>query len=89
MLVSEVEDNSVAADAGIRAGDVITSIEGGTVEEVRDVRDALSDAEPGAVLELGIVRDRQPRMLTVVVPERERPGRPMAARETKRFTAPL
>lgn len=77
VLVSEVRDDSVAADAGIRAGDVITTIGDRTVEEVQDVRDALSDAKPGATLELGLVRDRQSRTLTVAIPERETPRRPV------------
>lgn len=74
-LVSEVEDGSAAAAAGIRAGDVITVIHGRTIENTSDVRQALADAD-AATVEIAIVRDRETITLTVRLPERAAPGSP-------------
>jgi len=45
VVVSEVEEGSVADESGLSAGDVITSINGKTVKTIRDLREALSDAD--------------------------------------------
>lgn len=45
ILVSEVEDGSAAAKAGIKAGDVLTKVDGEEVNDVQSLRDALSTDE--------------------------------------------
>lgn len=45
VVVSEVQEGSIAAESGLSAGDVITNINGEKVQSIRDLRDALSDAD--------------------------------------------
>ena len=70
VLVSSVEPDSAAATAGVKAGDVITSINGRTVNEPRDVTEELRAANPGTSVEIGIVRDKKTSTLKATIPER-------------------
>jgi len=67
LLVTSVTDGSAASKAGLRAGDVITSIDGHRVTSrddlVRDIRDASSDD-----VTIGIVRDRKESSVKANVP---------------------
>ena len=58
VLVSSVTADSAAAKAGVKAGDVITSVNGSTVDSTGDLRSRLR-ALDGAEFTLGIVRDRK------------------------------
>jgi serine protease Do len=59
VLVSSVSDNSVAAKAGVKAGDVITSVDGAAVNDADDLRRRTQGLDAGAEFTLGIVRDRK------------------------------
>lgn len=59
VLVSSVEDNSAAAKAGVKAGDVITSVNGSSVESSSELRRRLSSLDPGEEFSLVIVRDKR------------------------------
>jgi serine protease Do len=72
VLVSEVATGSAAEMAGLRAGDVITMVRGQTVSDPSDVVRELSAAEPGANVELRVMRDRREVTLTAKMPERTR-----------------
>ena len=74
VLVSAVEVGSPAADAGLKAGDVITNIDERSVRSQADVLSAVRGAAPGAALDLRLVRDRKNVEAKLVVPERL-PGR--------------
>lgn len=56
VLVRHVEDDTVAAAAGLRAGDVITAMDGEAVEDVETLRRRLADLEPGASFTLAVTR---------------------------------
>ena len=78
LLITSVNDNSPAAKAGLKAGDVITAVDGEKVTSPGDVSRAISKKEDGAV-SLTIIRDRNTRTVTVMPeknPERTlmRPG---------------
>jgi serine protease Do len=60
VLVSTVRDDSAAAKAGIKAGDVITSINGTAVDSPADVRRSVQRLEDGAEFTVELVRDRKP-----------------------------
>jgi serine protease Do len=70
VLVSSVDENSPAAKAGLKAGDVITSVNGRSVNDTRDITQEIRAAEEGKDLELGVVRDRKSIMLKAQLPER-------------------
>jgi len=63
VLVTTVHDNSNASKAGVKAGDVITSLNGGTVTTAADLRRRAQRLEGGDEFTLAIVRDRKPMTL--------------------------
>ncbi len=56
-LVNGVEPDSPAAKAGLRAGDVITAIDGRRVESPRDLAAGVADVTPGRSATLAVLRD--------------------------------
>ena len=56
-LVSNVEDGSPAAHAGIKQGDVITQYNGKPVVDSNQLRNDISSTTPGSTVSLQIVRD--------------------------------
>ncbi len=78
LLITSVDDNSPAAKAGLKAGDVMTAVDGEKVASPGDVSRAISKKEDGPV-SLTIIRDRNSRTVTLTPeknPERTliRPG---------------
>jgi serine protease Do len=59
VLVASVADNTPASRAGLRAGDVIVSVNSQTVAASRDLVRALRDAGLDAEVTIGIVRDKK------------------------------
>ena len=59
VLVTSVAANSAAAKAGVKAGDVITSVNGGSINDATDLRRRLQELSEGAEFSLGIVRNKQ------------------------------
>ena len=63
VLVTTVRENSNASKAGVKAGDVITSLNGGTVTSAADLRRRAQRLESGDEFTLAIVRDKKPMTL--------------------------
>ena len=63
VLVTSVTSGSTAAQAGVKAGDVITSLNGATVSSPADLRQRAALLKNGDELSIGIVRDRKPMTL--------------------------
>lgn len=80
-LVSRVVPNGPAAEAGVKSGDVIISVDGETLKEGRDLLREVLQKDVGAALELGIIRDGERE--TVTVTTAERPSR-QARRQQRR-----
>ena len=72
-LVTSVEMDSPAGRAGLKAGDVITSINGRTISDPSDVLQEVRRATDGGALEMTVTRDRKEMKLSAKLPERERP----------------
>ncbi len=72
VLITSVSENSPAAKAGLKAGDVITAIDGEKVDSPGDLTRAMSKKETGDVT-LTVVRDRNSRTITVT-PEKNPNG---------------
>lgn len=70
VLVTEVNKESVAAKAGILAGDVITEVDGSRVREIEDISKAL-DHVSGRSFEIKIARDQKALTLKAQLPEDE------------------
>ena len=78
-LVGQVEPESPAARAGLRAGDVVTRVGEAAVANPRDLARAIGDARPGSEVRLSVVRDGAPAELRVTLAEL-REGRSAAAK---------
>lgn len=65
VLVTEVEDDSPAAKAGMKAGDVILKFSGKEIHDASGLRRSVSDAEAGA--EVAIQVQREGRVLELKV----------------------
>ena len=63
VLVTSVHDNSIAGKTGVKAGVVITSLDGGLINDGADLRRRAQRLEPGDEFTLGIVRDKKPLTL--------------------------
>jgi serine protease Do/serine protease DegQ len=70
-LVSQVVDGSAAEKAGIKAGDVITAINGKPVKDAAALRNAIGMLRIGEKVDVTLVRDGKPRNVTAVVAERD------------------
>jgi serine protease Do len=66
VLVKQVMRNTPAEKSGLKAGDVITKVNGTTVSSTRDITAQLrSSARSGRTVTLTIVRDKHEMALTV------------------------
>ena len=67
VLIAEVLEDSPAERAGLKAGDILTAIDGEEVESPQDVRDVLRDYEPGDEAELAVVREGKEKKIRVTL----------------------
>ena len=81
-FVSEVAEGSPAARAGLKRGDVITSVNGQPIATAADVVDAISTKAIGASVSIGLVRDGKPQQIRVGVGELPSAGQEVALEET-------
>src|ERR1700736_1038024 len=65
-LVSQVVEGSPADKAGIRTGDVITSVNGQTVKSNSELRNTIGLLRVGDKIDIGLVRDGKPLRVTAV-----------------------
>ena len=77
VLVTSVAEDSPAAKAGIRAGDVITAVDGEKVEGAGDLARAINKKKEGDVT-LTIIRDKSQRTIAVTPREGSPLGQPGA-----------
>jgi serine protease Do len=64
-LVASVAKGSAAAEAGLKAGDVITALDGKPVSTAGEVSSAVGSAKPNDRLALSVWRDKSSRELSV------------------------
>ena len=72
VLITSVTENSPAAKAGLKAGDVITAIDGEKVDSSGDVSRVINKKQEGEV-SLTILRDHNSRTVNLTPEKREQP----------------
>ncbi len=70
-LVSQVVEGSSAEKAGVKAGDVITAVNGRAVKDAASLRNSIGLLAIGENVDLTVMRDGKPRHVTAVVSERD------------------
>ncbi len=73
LLVEQVEKKSAGAKAGFKAGDVITKVNKNSVEELRDLSDAIEDVEEGDKVVVEVLRKGASMTLTVEIEDKDDP----------------
>ena len=66
-LVSEPQPNSPAAKAGIESGDVITSVDGTSVADARELARRIGTMAPGTSVKLGLIHQGQEKTVTLTL----------------------
>lgn len=72
LLITSVTENSPAAKAGLKAGDVITAVDGEKVDSAGDISRVINKKQEGEV-SLTILRDRNTRTVNLTPEKREQP----------------
>jgi Do/DeqQ family serine protease len=70
-LVSQVVEGSPAEKAGIKAGDVVTAVNGKPVKDAASLRNAIGLLGVGERVDIALMRDGKPRRVTAVIGERD------------------
>ena len=73
-LVQEVVGGSAADKAGVKAGDVITSVNGQAVKSAAELRNRIGLMRVGESVDLAVLRDGKPRHFTALVQNRAAGG---------------
>ena len=72
VVIMGVEPGSPAEKAGLKGGDVITSVNGQSIKTGNDLVNPIAQAPIGSKVKIGYVRDRQAKEATAVVEDRTR-----------------
>jgi membrane-associated protease RseP (regulator of RpoE activity) len=88
VLVDSVEEQSPAAKAGIRSGDVIVSVDGKDVKSASDLRGAIREKKDGDTVRIEVQRGRNRTALVATLAEREGP-RILFQRDLEELTSRL
>ncbi|BCS35999.1 hypothetical protein TBR22_A52360 [Luteitalea sp. TBR-22] len=87
VLVSQVNENTPAAKAGIKAGDVITSVNGKPVADVGDIIENLEGVADGKAVPVEIVRDKKAQTIQVTLQAPAATSGDRVVTRSRRFTA--
>ncbi|HEY7220704.1 MAG TPA: DegQ family serine endoprotease [Candidatus Binatia bacterium] len=68
-VVTEVSENSPAAEAGVKTGDIIVQFNGRPVPKSHDFPGVIADTPPGQRVTLKIIREKKEQVVTVKIGE--------------------
>lgn len=83
ILVREVNPGSAAEKAGVKAGDVITSVNGEKIHGLAELRSKLAANSDGKAMKLGVLRNKSALSLDVEVPSAKTKAAHRAEMRTK------
>ena len=83
--VAEVTEGAPADEAGLRANDIITAVNGTEISGSGDLVDVVSEAAVGDELKLSVYRQGENIELTVTVGEQRKEALPEKAKESESF----
>jgi len=66
-FVSEVLPKSAAAKAGIKAGDVLVSLDGKAINSFAELRAKVGTTAPGKTVKIGLIRDGKQQEVSVIL----------------------
>jgi serine protease Do len=69
VIVSQVQPGSAAARAGIKQGDVITTLNGAEVDDPNTFRNHVASSQPGATVTLNVLRNGQQQEIKAALGE--------------------
>ena len=72
VLVNQVTPGGPAEKAGLKAGDIITTIDGRSVKDGDDLVNEIASRRPGSTARLGYMRDGKPADTTVTIGDRDK-----------------
>jgi len=72
VLVQQVQPGGPADKGGIKAGDIITTIDGRSIKDGDDLVNDIASRRPGSSIRLGFVRDVKPQDAAVTVGDRDK-----------------
>jgi len=70
-VISQVQEGSAADKAGLKAGDIIVSVNGKRVKKASQLRNTVGLIAPGESVSLGIIRDGKRKTITAVLGTRQ------------------
>jgi S1-C subfamily serine protease len=71
LLISKIEEESPAAEAGLEVGDVIVKADGQRVENTRELSALIQNKEKGEDIEIEFLRDKKKKKAKVKIEEEE------------------
>jgi predicted metalloprotease with PDZ domain len=71
LLISKIEEESPAAEAGLEVGDVIVKAAGQRVESTGELSELIQDKEKGEEIEIEFLRDKKTKKVEVKIEEEE------------------
>lgn len=72
VLVQQVQPNGPADKAGLKAGDIITTLDGRQIKDGDDLVNEIASRRPGSSIRLGYMRDGKQQDATVTIGDRDK-----------------
>jgi serine protease Do len=72
VLVQEVQPGGPAEKAGLKAGDIVTTVDGRSIKDGDDLVNEIASRRPGSTIRLGYLRDGKPADTTVTIGDRDK-----------------
>jgi serine protease Do len=81
VLVQEVQPGGPSDKAGLKAGDIITTVDGRSIKDGNDLVDEIASRRPGSTVRLGYQRNGQNMDTTVTIGDRDKVFAEMTAQQ--------